>query len=105
MYYLILLYYLYHRLKYHPSRPFNTQDLDPVTQRPFNASVNSGAIMAAGVLASGYASEKNISWRDIVDDIRDKWTELCGHDMEAGFSNETYESEKATAYNNFAIGE
>ena len=61
--------------------------------------------MAAGVLASGYESEKNISWRDIVDDIRDKWTELCGHDMEAGFSNETYESEKATAYNNFAIGE
>jgi hypothetical protein len=61
--------------------------------------------MAAGILASGYESEKNISWRDIVDDIRDKWTELCGHDMEAGFSNATYESEKATAYNNFAIGE
>jgi glutaminase len=82
-------------------RPFNTQDLDPVTQRPFNASVNSGAIMAAGAVASGFPPDT--TWKEIVDQVRAKWTELCGNDMDVGFSQETYESEKATAYNNFAI--
>jgi glutaminase len=82
-------------------RPFNTQDLDPMTQRPFNASVNSGAIMAAGVVASGFPPET--TWREIVDQVRAKWTELCGDDMDVGFSDETFVSEKATAYNNFAI--
>jgi glutaminase len=83
-------------------RPFNTQDLDPATQRPFNASVNSGAIMSAGVVASGFPSEA--SWRDIVDKIRATWVDLCGGDeSDVGFSQETYESEKETAYNNFAI--
>mmetsp|Transcript_10072 Transcript_10072/g.24258 ORF Transcript_10072/g.24258 Transcript_10072/m.24258 type:complete len:516 (+) Transcript_10072:235-1782(+) len=83
-------------------RPFNTQDLDPATQRPFNASVNSGAIMSAGVVGSGFPTET--SWRDIVDQIRQTWIDLCGGDeSNVGFSDETYESEKATAYNNFAI--
>jgi glutaminase len=81
-------------------RPFNTQDLDPLTQRPFNASLNSGAIMAAGVVASGFPTETN--WLDIVNHVRDKWKELCGHE-DVGFSMETFESEKCTAYNNFAI--
>jgi glutaminase len=81
-------------------RPFNTQDLDPSTQRPFNASLNSGAIMAAGVVASRFPTETN--WLDIVDHVRDKWKQLCG-DEDIGFSMETFESEKCTAYNNFAI--
>lgn len=82
-------------------RPFNTQDLDPLTQRPFNASVNSGAIMACGVLASGFP--ESYSWREVVDQVRAKWFELCGNDLTVGFSEETFESEKETAYNNFAI--
>ena len=82
-------------------RPFNTQDLDPATNRPFNASINSGAIMAAGVVASGYP--ESMSWREIVRQIQAKWSELCGNDMEIGFSEETFHSEKETAYNNFAI--
>jgi glutaminase len=81
-------------------RPFNTQDLDPTTQRPFNASLNSGAIMAAGIVASGFPAETD--WLEIVDHVRSKWKELCGQE-DVGFSMETFESEKATAYNNFAI--
>jgi len=82
-------------------RPFNTQDLEPDTHRPFNASINSGAIMAAGVLASGYPED--FTWREVIDQVRGTWTDLCGNDLEIAFSQETYESEKATAYNNFAI--
>ena len=82
-------------------RPFNTQDLDPATQRPFNASLNSGAIMAAGVVASGFPAET--SWREIVDRVAQKWKELCGQDDTISFSDITFESEKETAYNNFAI--
>ena len=82
-------------------RPFNTQDLDPATQRPFNASLNSGAIMAAGVVASGFPTETN--WREIVDKVAEKWKELCGCGDNIGFSEVTFESEKETAYNNFAI--
>lgn len=83
-------------------RPFNTQDLDPATNRPFNASVNSGAIMSAGIVGSGYPLET--SWRDIVDKVRETWIDLCGGDeSDVSFSTETFESEKATAYNNFAI--
>jgi glutaminase len=81
-------------------RPFNTQDLDPLTNCPFNSSVNSGAIMAAGVLASGYPG---YSWKEVVDKVRSTWYDLCGNDLDVGFSKETFESEKETAYNNFAI--
>jgi len=83
-------------------RPFNTQDLEPDTNNPFNSSVNSGAIMACGVYASHFTP--TTSWRDIVDQVRSKWRSLCGRaNANIGFSQETYESEKATAYNNFAI--
>ena len=82
-------------------RPFNTQDLDPITQRPFNASVNTGAIMAAGVFASGCSPEAH--WRQVVEQVRATWFELCGNDLPVGFSEETFVSEKETAYNNFAI--
>lgn len=81
-------------------RPFNTQDLDSDTQRPFNASVNSGAIMAAGLFASRFPDS---TWEECVDKIRDSWRNLCGEDGNVGLSKETFESEKATAYNNFAI--
>lgn len=81
-------------------RPFNTQDLDPDTHRPFNASVNSGAIMAAGLFASRFPE---CSWEQCVDKIRDTWRKLSGNDGDVGFSRETFDSEKETAYNNFAI--
>ena len=81
-------------------RPFNTQDLDVDSQTPFNASVNSGAIMAAGVFTSRFPECK---WKEIVDKIRTTWSDLSGHDIEVGFSQETYDSEKETAYNNIAI--
>lgn len=81
-------------------RPFNTQDLDPATNCPFNSSVNSGAIMAAGVLASGFPG---YSWKEVVDKVRATWHDLSGNDLDVGFSKETFESEKETAYNNFAI--
>lgn len=82
-------------------RPFNTQDLEPDTNRPFNASVNTGAIMAAGILASSFPDD--FTWREVVDQVRGTWYDLCGNDQEIGFSQETFESEKATAYNNYAI--
>lgn len=81
-------------------RPFNTQDLDPSSNRPFNASVNSGAIMAAGVFASRFPDS---NWREIVDKVRNTWYALCGNDLPVGFSDVTFESEKETAFNNFAI--
>jgi glutaminase len=81
-------------------RPFNTQDLDPATNRPFNASINSGAIMAAGVFASRFP---DCTWREIVDNVRKTWYELCGNDLPVGFSAETFESEKESAFNNYAI--
>lgn len=80
-------------------RPFNTQDLD-VNNCPFNSSVNSGAIMACGIYASQFP---NLTWKEIVDKIRVKWNDLSGRDQNVGFSQETFDSEKATAYNNFAI--
>lgn len=81
-------------------RPFNTQDLDPDTQTPFNASINSGAIMAAGLFASRFPDS---TWEQCVDKIRDTWRQLSGENFEIGFSRETFESEKETAYTNFAI--
>jgi len=80
-------------------RPFNTQDLMP-DNRPFNASVNTGAIMAAGLYASSFPEE---TWSQVVDRIRETWYELSGQDIPIKFSKRTYQSEKETAYNNFAI--
>lgn len=81
-------------------RPFNTQDLEVDSHTPFNASVNSGAIMAAGLYASQFPES---AWKECVDKICQTWSDLSGHDIEVGFSQETYESEKETAYNNIAI--
>eukprot|EP00127_Corallochytrium_limacisporum_P001192 Clim_evm27s44 gene=Clim_evmTU27s44 len=174
-------------------RPFNTQDLDPETQRPFNASINAGAIMAAGVVASHYIDKedhhhpnprpsitrttpgghveidssmapsamldldelnlddealstvdvardhhgdgdslhvssnrsvntnhgmdigadfqvddiqrmgKYVNWRKVVHDVAHVWAELSGHDSKIRLSEETFKSERSSAYNNFAI--
>lgn len=81
-------------------RPFNTQDLNQDTHTPFNASINSGAIMAAGLFASRFPES---TWDQCVDKIRETWSQLSGEQFEVGFSRETFESEKETAYNNFAI--
>ena len=81
-------------------RPFNSQDLQPGCNTPFNASVNAGAIMAAGLFASRFPEE---TWVEIVDKVRETWYDLCGQDSKIGFSQETFDSEKSTAYNNFAI--
>lgn len=81
-------------------RPFNTQDLDD-RNCPFNSSVNSGAIMACGMYASQFPAET--TWKEIVDKVRMKWMDLCGRDLSVGFSQETFDSEKETAYNNYAI--
>ena len=80
-------------------RPFNTQDLDS-NNCPFNSSVNSGAIMACGIFASQFPT---LTWKEIVDKVRMKWNDLSGRDIPTGFSQETFDSEKNTAYNNFAI--
>ena len=80
-------------------RPFNDLSLLP-DLRPFNPCVNAGAIMIAGVVASGSPDR---SAREITQDIMDLWTALCGGVGEVRFSEETMLSERATAHNNFAI--
>ncbi|MFM7311663.1 MAG: glutaminase A, partial [Cyanobium sp.] len=80
-------------------RPFNALDLLP-DQRPFNPCVNAGAIMMAGVVASGFS---NRSARQITQTIMDLWSALCGDLAEVRFSEETMLSERDTADNNYAI--
>ena len=80
-------------------RPFNDLDLLP-DHRPFNPCVNAGAIVIAGLVASG-APEKSAS--EITQTIMDLWARLSGGIAEVRFSEETMRSEKDTADNNFAI--
>lgn len=80
-------------------RPFNALDLMP-DLRPFNPCVNSGAIMTAGILASGWPE---LDARQITEKIMALWTSLSGEQGEVRFSEETMRSEKDTAHNNFAI--
>ncbi len=80
-------------------RPFNALDLLP-DMRPFNPCVNAGAIMTAGVVASGWP-EKNA--REITDEIMNLWSALCGGVGSVRFSEQTMLSERETAHNNFAI--
>lgn len=80
-------------------RPFNALELLP-DQRPFNPSVNAGAIMTAGVVASGAPDQ---SAREITETIMALWSRLSGGVSEVRFSEETMLSEKATADNNYAI--
>ena len=80
-------------------RPFNALDLLP-DQRPYNPCVNAGAIMMAGLVASGYPE---LTDREITQVIMDLWSELCGGLAPVRFSEETMLSERATADNNFAI--
>ena len=80
-------------------RPFNALDLLP-DMRPFNPCVNAGAIMMAGLVASGFPDQES---RAITQKLIDLWAELCGQCGEVRFSEETMLSERATADNNFAI--
>jgi glutaminase len=80
-------------------RPFNALDLLP-DMRPFNPCVNAGAIMIAGLVASGCPDQDS---RAITQDLMDLWSDLCGHCAEVRFSEETMLSERASADNNFAI--
>ncbi|MBS7540863.1 glutaminase A [Ancylobacter lacus] len=80
-------------------RPFNALDLLP-DMRPFNPCVNAGAIMTAGIVASG-SPEK--SAREVTYDIMAMWSGLSGGIAEVRFSEETMLSERSTAHNNYAI--
>ena len=80
-------------------RPFNSLALLP-DQRPFNPCVNAGAIMVAGLVASG---APDMSTREITQSIMDLWGELSGGVAPMKFSEETMISERETADTNFAI--
>ncbi|MEX1317983.1 MAG: glutaminase A [Synechococcaceae cyanobacterium] len=80
-------------------RPFNALDMLP-DMRPFNPCVNAGAIMTAGIIASG---SPNRDAREITQDVMNLWSRLCGGIDEVRYSEETMLSERATAHTNFAI--
>ena len=78
-----------------------SSDLDLLPdQRPFNPCVNAGAIVVAGLVASGHPES---SARQITQLIMDLWSELCGTIAPVRFSEETMLSERETADNNYAI--
>lgn len=80
-------------------RRFN--DLTMLTDaRPYNPCVNAGAIMTAGIIASG---SPNLNAREITQEIMNLWSKLCGYSAEVLFSEETMNSERDTADTNFAI--
>lgn len=68
--------------------------------RPYNPCVNAGAIMTAGIVASGLP---DLNAREITQQIMDLWSKLCGYCAEVLFSQQTMESERDTADTNFAI--
>lgn len=80
-------------------RAFNALDLLP-DQRPFNPCVNAGAIMMAGLVASGTPA---LNAREITQTLMDLWGRLCGGVAPVLFSEQTMRSERDTADNNFAI--
>ena len=80
-------------------RPFNSLEMLP-DQRPFNPCVNAGAIMMAGLVASGYPDQ---SAQEVTQAIIDLWSKLSGEIAPVRFSEETMRSENDTADNNFAI--
>jgi glutaminase len=80
-------------------RPFNALDMLP-DMRPFNPCVNAGAIMTAGIIASGSPDQDA---REITQDVMNLWSRLSGKIGEVRYSEETMLSERATAHTNFAI--
>lgn len=80
-------------------RPFNALDL-MADMRPYNPCVNAGALMVAGVVASG-SPEKETA--ESTQDLMDLWMGLSGGIGEVRFSEETMLSERATAHRNFAM--
>ncbi|MEB3199345.1 MAG: glutaminase [Synechococcaceae cyanobacterium] len=55
-------------------RPFNSLDLLP-DGRPFNACVNAGAILVAGLIAAAHPERSS---RQVTQELMDLWSELCG---------------------------
>lgn len=80
-------------------RPFNDLNLLP-DQRPYNPCVNAGAIMTAGVVASGFP---DLDFREINEQLMDLWGEMSGNCAPVRLSEETRISERDCADNNFAI--
>lgn len=68
--------------------------------RPYNPCVNAGAIMTAGIVASG---SPELNAREITQQIMNLWSKLCGYCAEVLFSEQTMLSERDTADTNFAI--
>ena len=80
-------------------RRFNDLTMLP-DSRPYNPCVNAGAIITAGIVASGWP---DLNSREITQEIMDLWSKICGHSGEVLFSEETMKSERDTADTNFAI--
>ncbi len=80
-------------------RPFHALDLLP-DHRPFNPCVNAGAIIVAGLVASGSPDRDA---RAITQELMDLWCQLSGDLAEVRYSEATMLCERDTADNNFAI--
>eukprot|EP00177_Eucheuma_denticulatum_P008404 GFKZ01015284.1.p1 GENE.GFKZ01015284.1~~GFKZ01015284.1.p1 ORF type:complete len:620 (-),score=85.61 GFKZ01015284.1:20-1879(-) len=95
-------------------RPFNDGSLLP-DNRPFNPMVNSGALMTAAVLASGYPDlakadkpigDERLHGQELCEKtLLPLWTRLSGNGIvgEIGFSEETFLSERRTADGNIGM--
>ncbi|CAG9467279.1 unnamed protein product [Pedinophyceae sp. YPF-701] len=82
-------------------RPFNDHGLMlDGSNRPYNPMVNQGALMTAGVVASGHRGKAP---RAIVQHIMDTWAKLCGNVGEVKYGQVCFESEKEDAHNNWAL--
>jgi len=82
-------------------RAFNSLELlHDSTNRPFNPMVNQGAIMSCGVVGCGHPKK---DWRACVDHSMATWSRLSGNVAPVKFSQETWQSERDDADNNFAL--
>jgi len=73
---------------------FNSIELQPQTNRPFNPMVNAGAIAATGMLHDKYG-------KDSIDFILEKFSQAAGRNLEIDM--EVYHSESTTGHRNRAI--
>ena len=73
---------------------FNSIELQPQTNRPFNPMVNAGAIAATGMLHNKYG-------KDSIDFILEKFSRAAGRNLEIDM--EVYHSESSTGHRNRAI--
>ena len=73
---------------------FNSIELQPKTNRPYNPMVNAGAITATGMLFNKYG-------KDSIDFILEKFSQAAGRNLEIDM--EVYHSESSTGHRNRAI--